>query len=439
MPITAATSCVNHRRRDKVASCGTCGNGLCADCVVHTPVGVKCRACTGVKGGGVSSGAHLRAGASGQTAAPRQGGRRWPMALVAGGVLLLAVAGYAVANRGSGGGRVDEPVATLSPTVSERTTDFVGASGTHLGGTLTLPPATPAAPAAGVPAVLLVPGLGAVDRDSVVSAGTPDAARDALAASVTPGGLGASEPMFKDLSQSLANAGIASFRYDKRGTAASKVKPSFEDEVGDARAALDFLAQRKEVGSGAIAVLGQDEGALVAMRAAAGNPRVKAVVAVSTPGRPLADVLADDLTRTRGAAVGDEFRASVAALKATGRVPAASSLSEFLQPLFPAGQDSYLTAVLSVDPGVEAKAVTVPALVVRAGGDLSTTTDEATSLAAAMGPAGEVLVSGPDTDRNMALPGPGHVHSNSVTAPTSNQDADLTGRIGAWILAKLRP
>jgi hypothetical protein len=276
----------------------------------------------------------------------------------------------------------------------------------------------------------------------VAVGGTPDATRDAMAASLTVSALGSTEPMFKDLSVTLANAGIASFRYDKRGTAASPLKPdqklSFDDEVADARAALDFLAQRREVGSAPIAVLGHNQGGLVAIRAAAGNPRVKAVVTISTPGRPLADELADDITRARGTAAGDEFRSAVATLTSTGKVPAAGSLSPFVQPLFPAGQEAYLTSILTLDPRAEAKAVTVPVLVVRGGGDQSISAAEEATLSAALGPAAEVLNAGPDTDRNLALPGPGHVHSNTPTEVKSNQDADAAGRVATWLQGKLR-
>ena len=82
--------------------------------------------------------------------------------------------------------------------------------------------------------MLLVPGLGAIDRNAVAAAG-PDATRDALAASLTMSALGDAEPIFKDLAQALAKAGVASFRYDKRGTAAAALRPdqklSFDDEV----------------------------------------------------------------------------------------------------------------------------------------------------------------------------------------------------------------
>lgn len=435
----AAATCVNHRRKSKVASCGTCGNALCADCVVHTPVGVKCRSCTGVKGSGFGSGAHISAGASREPAGDARVRRPWAVALLGVGVLVVAIVGYSLATRGSDPAP-DQPVVALSPVASQRTTEFVGAGGLRLGGTLTIPPAAPGQTR--VPAVLIVAGLGAVDRDSVSAAGTPDATRDAIASTMTVSALGGTEPMFKDLSQALANAGIASFRYDKRGTAASKLKPeqkfSFEDEVADARAALDFLSQRQEVGDAPIAVLGHDQGGLVAMRAAAGNPRVKALVTVSTPGRPLADVLADDLTRARGAVAGDELRAAVATLKSTTRVPAPDSLSVLLRPLFPAGQESYLLSVLTNDPVAEARAVTVPALVVRGGGDQSTSMVEVGTLLAAMRTGGEILVGAPDTDRNLAHVMVGHEHTNTVGAPVSNQDAQAAGRIASWLQTKLR-
>ena len=32
----APTTCVNHRRRPRVATCGACGNAICSDCIVHT-------------------------------------------------------------------------------------------------------------------------------------------------------------------------------------------------------------------------------------------------------------------------------------------------------------------------------------------------------------------------------------------------------------------
>jgi MFS family permease len=49
MAAPARTTCANHPKRERVAVCGSCESPLCRDCVVHTPVGIKCPACTGEK------------------------------------------------------------------------------------------------------------------------------------------------------------------------------------------------------------------------------------------------------------------------------------------------------------------------------------------------------------------------------------------------------
>jgi pimeloyl-ACP methyl ester carboxylesterase len=126
------------------------------------------------------------------------------------------------------------------------------------------------------PGVLIVPGFGALDRNAVAAGGTPDGTADALSSSLNASSPGTVDPLNADLSQVLARAGIASFRYDTRGTASSRVRPDqplcSDDEVADARAALDFMAQRRELGGGPLAVLGHDQGGVVAMRLAASTP-----------------------------------------------------------------------------------------------------------------------------------------------------------------------
>ncbi len=108
---------------------------------------------------------------------------------------------------------------------------------------------------------------------------------------------------------------------------------SFDDEVADARAALDFLGARQEVGSSDLGVLGHDTGGLISMRLAAANPRVKAAVFVSTPSRPLGDVLAEDLVRFGGGSLVDQVRSSVATLQATGKAPAPETVPAGLREL----------------------------------------------------------------------------------------------------------
>ena len=445
MVTAAPATCVNHRRRPRVATCTACEGALCVDCVVRTGVGVKCQSCTGVKATKatkatkVPAGAPVSAGSSRPMAASGARRRPWGAALVAGGVVVLAVSAYGLSTRDS------DPVITQeeqteAAAFTERQSEFVGPGGQRIGGTLTLPGAG-ANDGRGVPAVLIVPGLGALDRNLVVAANPPDAARDALVSTVGGVGLASGDALYRDLSEALARSGIASFRYDRRATTPVPVregqKLSFDDEVGDARAALDLLGKRQEIGAAPLAVLGHDTGGMVAMRVAAGNPRVKAVVAVSTPARPLGEVLATDLGRSRGPAVADAFRAAAGTLAASGKAPAADTLPDILRPIFAPGQDAYLASLFALDPVTEVGRVAAPVLLVRGGGDTSVTAADTDKLSASLRTGGQVMVASTTADHNLTLAGGGHEHSNTATARVTHRDADVNAGLSAWVKANI--
>ena len=431
----ATANCVNHRRRTKVAACGVCGNSLCSDCIVHTPVGVKCRTCTGVKVGGVDGGAHATAGSLRAEAAAGARRRPWAAALVVAGLLVVAGASFALLSRDTSSAPPEAADPGSAPEFTERQAQFQGPGGQNLSGTLVLPGA---GDGRNVPAVLIVPGLGAVDRNAAVMATTADAGRDALVSTVGGIAVTAGDPLYKDLGESLAKAGVASFRYDRRGTASSPLRPgqklSFDDEVGDARAALDLLAQRQEVGNGPLVVVGHDTGAVVAMRLAADNRRVRAVAAVSTPGRPLVDVLAEELSRTRGAGVADQFRTAATTLIASGRGPAPEALPEVVRPIFAAGHDAYLATLLALDPAAEVGRVAVPVLLVRGGGDRNVTAADIDRLSSSLRTGGQTLVASAQADHNLSLAGAaGHEHSNTVSGPVDHRDSEARAALIAWV------
>ena len=432
--------CVNHRRRDRVATCASCGNALCVDCVVHTGVGVKCRNCTGVKA--VKPG--KAPGESVATAkverAPGAQSKPWAVPLVAAGAVVLLVAAYGLLGRDSSDPATTEQTQTEAAAFTERQSEFVGPGGQRIGGTLTLPGAG-AIDAAPVPAVLIIPGLGALDRNSVVAANPPDALRDALVSTLGGVGLSSGDPLYRDLSETLAKAGVASFRYDRRASQPIKLregqKLSFDDEVGDARAALDLLGKRQEVLGAPLAVLGHDTGAMVAMRLAAGNPRVRAVVAVSMAGRPLGEVLAADLTRSRGAGVGDAFKAALSTLTTTGKAPPADTLPDILRPIFAPGHDAYLADIFALSPKTEANRVDQSVLLVRGGGDPAVTAADFQGLSPSLRTGGQVMAGSPQSDHNLTLAGPGHEHSNTPTAQVTHRDPDVFGGLTAWVKANL--
>ncbi len=140
------------------------------------------------------------------------------------------------------------------------------ASGGHtLTGTLTFP-VTGRQPH---PAALLIPGSGPVDRDSNHRRMPLDITRQ--------------------LSHALADAGVASLRYDKRGVGASTGSwrsTGLYDNVDDARAALAALRQRPEVDSDRVVLVGHSEGALLAAAIAADDQALAGVVLLSAAAVP---------------------------------------------------------------------------------------------------------------------------------------------------------
>ncbi len=136
-------------------------------------------------------------------------------------------------------------------------------------GALTLA-GTLAAPAAGEPvaAVLMLPGSGQTDRDD-------NAKRLAL-------------NVFPPLSAAIERQGLATFRYDKRGVGGSEgdyMTSDFDDRVTDAVAAVEWLRARPEVDAARVFALGHSEGALVAVRLAAGAAPVAGLVLLAGSAR----------------------------------------------------------------------------------------------------------------------------------------------------------
>ncbi|MBG0815539.1 serine aminopeptidase domain-containing protein [Planomonospora sp. ID82291] len=172
--------------------------------------------------------------------------------------------------------RIRESAGLPAPVAEERATFSSG--GLTLGGTLALPPADPAspgtAPAGTVPAAPGSTGTASVDA---ASAGTVPGRRRPYPAALIITGSGpldrdANHPRMplrisRDLAHALARAGIASFRYDKRGAGESQgsfLAAGLTDNIDDARAALAWLRARPEIDPAAVFVIGHSEGAVIA-------------------------------------------------------------------------------------------------------------------------------------------------------------------------------
>jgi predicted esterase len=233
--------------------------------------------------------------------------------------------------------------------------DFrVGEGARALPATLAMPdPAT--APAKGVPAIVLVHGSGASDRDETVGANRP----------------------FLDLARGLAAQGIAVLRYEKR----TKAQPqaflaqdfTIDDETTrDAVDAVAALRDTKGIDPARVFVLGHSQGGMMAPRIATRSGHVAGLILLAAPARPLLDILVEQNVRL--ALLDDDkispleadaiatLKQQVAAVRADASVP--TEQSPLHQPA------AYWRSTDAVHPVEEAKAVAQPMLILQGARDI---------------------------------------------------------------------
>jgi hypothetical protein len=210
------------------------------------------------------------------------------------------------------------------------------------------------------PAVLLVSGSGPTDRDgnNPYVAGQPDSMRL--------------------LAEALAQSGIASLRFDKRGVAKSRGAMVAEKDIrvellaDDTAACAKWLRARPGVTR--LVIAGHSEGALMATLAApAVNP--DGVVLLEGAGRKASDILLIQLTNQPEALQKESSNAVSAILsgKPYQSPPELASLfRESVQP--------YLAGWFAVDPAAELKKVKAPVLIVSGTADRQIFPQEAAAL-----------------------------------------------------------
>jgi uncharacterized protein len=140
---------------------------------------------------------------------------------------------------------------------------------TRLAGTLMLPDVQDE-----IPGVVLVPGSGQVDRDENAKKLPIDA--------------------FEQIAKHLADRGIATLRYDKRGVGASEGnfwKTGFYDNVADATAAIHYMKSHEYIRTHQVFVLGHSEGAVIASRLAAMDQELAGAILLAGTAQSGEDVL----------------------------------------------------------------------------------------------------------------------------------------------------
>jgi pimeloyl-ACP methyl ester carboxylesterase len=225
------------------------------------------------------------------------------------------------------------------------------------------------APADGAkaPLVLIIPGSGPTDRDGD-----------------SPTGLKAAS--YRLLAEALARDGVDSVRIDKRGMFASAGAgdPNHVTISGyaeDVHAWTQSL--RRQTGAPCVWLLGHSEGGLVALVAAQSPADICGLVLVAAAGRPLGDVLREQLkANPANAPLLDQALPAIDKL-AAGQHVDTSGMNPALLPLFyPAVQD-FLIDEMSYDPAKLMAAYPGPVLVLQGSTDLQVSMADAQRLAAA--------------------------------------------------------
>jgi pimeloyl-ACP methyl ester carboxylesterase len=212
--------------------------------------------------------------------------------------------------------------------------------------------------------------------------------------------------LLKQTAEILADAGIASLRYDKRGLRRSGGRPkdpaelarfaAWENFSADVVAAHRTLCAQPEVDAGRVALLGHSEGGLLVMHAALAMQEAgqapAAIVLVSTPGRPIDVVLREQLgasmrrlgVSAKGtAALLERNEAIIASIRDRAVIP--DDVPPELAPLYPRYIGPFLRSQLKSDPAELAARLAGPVLVIQGEKDLQVSADrDAPALEAAL-------------------------------------------------------
>jgi len=277
--------------------------------------------------------------------------------------------------------------------------------GVTLAGTLTLPPDA-GLPA---PAVVLVSGGGAQDRDCY-------------------GAVGGGWRPFRELAHALTSRGVAVLRFDDRGVGASTGdfgSATEREGLEDVKAVLAFLRGRSDVAPDRIALLGHSEGARVAMWAAAEDGALAGLVLMAGAADPRGAALAQarwQVEHTPG-------------IPPSARDSILDRVERQMDSLAVAGSRE----VYRWDARALAQRIRAPVAVLQGGSDKQVPPEQADSLGAlfrAAGNADVIVRVFPDVN-HLFVPDPSGDFLRYGTLPTGGLERSVLEAVGVWVTARL--
>ncbi|MFJ8260548.1 alpha/beta hydrolase [Rummeliibacillus sp. NPDC094406] len=249
------------------------------------------------------------------------------------------------------------------------------------------------------PVAIIISGSGATDKDGNTA------------------GMGKNDSL-KMLAEGLADEGIASIRYDKRGIGEniSLIKKeedlSIEQYVDDVLKIMAYIKSNQQFKE--IYIIGHSEGSLIGMLAAK-NADIASFISLAGAGRPADELLLEQLEGQLTPALMTETKDILSSLKNGQPV---QNVSTELQALFRPSVQPYLMSWLKYDPSKSIQDVKSPVFIIQGTNDLQVSEKDA-----------QALKAGKNNAKLVYIDGMNHVLKN---AP-----ADKAGNIATYTNPKL--
>ena len=276
-------------------------------------------------------------------------------------------------------------------------------------------------PAPGATTVVIVPGSGPTDRDG----NNP---------------LGVTAAPYRLLAEALRERGFGSLRIDKRGMFGSKHAVADPNAVTVGAYADDVAAwaaaARATTGSPCVWLLGHSEGGLVALAAAQKADGLCGVILVAAPGRPLGQVLREQLqANPANAPILKQAFAAIDRLEKGKRVKV-GKLAAPLQALFAPAVQGFLIDLFRHDPARMAASLPLPLMVVTGGKDLQVGPADGAALTAARADARGAVVLGMNHVLKDIAADDRQANLAAYADPSLPISEALVATIGAFMLEK---
>lgn len=214
-----------------------------------------------------------------------------------------------------------------------------------------------------VPVAILIAGSGATNKDGNTIIGENNS--------------------LKMLAEDLAAQGIATIRYDKRGVGENAALIAKEEDLLFTSYANDVESIVKAVKEDSrfsdVHLIGHSEGSLVGM-VAASTTKVDSIVSIAGAGRPIDEVLIEQLSAQLPDDMLETSKTILASLKKGELV---ENVPESLYSIFRPSVQPYMISWLQYNPADIIKALDVPVLIVQGKNDLQVKVTDAEKLAAA--------------------------------------------------------